>query len=68
VVLVFDPSLRFVLEFGYRGDGPSNLIAPFDLGVGNGKVFVSQARNRGVKAYQYEPAAMRPPPDGGGGG
>jgi hypothetical protein len=68
VVLVFDPSLRFVVEFGYRGDGPSNLIAPFDLGVGNGKVFVSQARNRGVKAYQYEPAAMRAPPDGGGGG
>ena len=68
VIIVFDPSLKFVLEFGYRGDGPSNLIAPFDLGVGNGKVFVSQARNRGVKAYQYEPAAMKPPRDGADGG
>ena len=60
VVLVFDPSLRFVLEFGYRGDGPTNLIAPFDLAVGNGKVFVSQARNRGVKVFQYD--FSRPPP------
>jgi hypothetical protein len=61
VVLIFDPVLTFVLEFGYRGDGPTNLIAPFDLGVGNGKVFVSQARNRGVKVFQYDPSAMRPP-------
>jgi len=54
VVMVFDPDLRFVLEFGYRGDGPTNLIAPYDLAVGNGKVFVSQARGRGVKAFVYD--------------
>ena len=54
VVIVFDPSLKFMLEFGYRGDGPENLIAPFDLAVGNGKVFVSQARDRGVKVFQYD--------------
>jgi len=54
VVLVFDPTLRFVEEFGYRGDGPTSLVAPYDLAVGNGKLFVSQARERGVKAFRYD--------------
>jgi hypothetical protein len=54
VVMVFNPQLKFILEFGYRGDGPENLIAPFDLAVGNGKIFVSQARDRGVKVFQYD--------------
>ena len=56
VVMVFTPELKFVLEFGYRGDGPENLTAPFDIAVGNGKIFVSQARSRGVKAFEYDPA------------
>ena len=60
--MIFDPSLRFVLEFGYRGDDPTNLIAPFDLAVGNGKVFVSQARDRGVKVFQYDMTKPAPPP------
>jgi hypothetical protein len=66
VVMVFDPALQFVFEFGYRGDGPSNLIAPFDLAVGNGKIFVSQARSRGVKIFQYDFSKPAPPPPLGG--
>jgi hypothetical protein len=61
VVMVFDAELEFVGEFGYRGDGPGNLIAPFELAVGNGKVFVSQARDRGVKVFHYKPPP-RPSP------
>ena len=66
VVIVFDTSLAFVLEFGYRGEGPTNLIAPFDLAVGNGKIFVSQARDRGVKVFQYDFSKPQPPPPLGG--
>jgi len=54
VVMIFDANLKFVVEFGYRGEGQSNLIAPYDVAVGNGKVFVSQARNRGVKVFHYQ--------------
>jgi hypothetical protein len=61
VVMMFDPSLRFLSEVGYRGDGPSNLVAPFDLAVGNGKVFASQARDRGVKVFHYQPPAAPGP-------
>jgi hypothetical protein len=68
VVIVFDPSLKFVVEFGYRGDGPTNLIAPYDLAVGNGKVFVSQARDRGVKVFQYDFSARADKPSGASGG
>jgi hypothetical protein len=68
VVIVFDPSLKFVLEFGYRGDGPTNLIAPYDLSVGNGKVFVSQARERGVKVFQYDFSPKSDRPSGASGG
>jgi len=52
VVMVFDKDLRFVGEFGYRGDNPENLVAPFDIAVGNGKVFVAQAGNRGVSVFK----------------
>jgi hypothetical protein len=68
VVIVFDPSLKFVIEFGYRGDGPTNLIAPYDLAVGNGKVFVSQARDRGVKVFQDDFSARSGKPSGASGG
>ncbi len=52
VVMVFDKDLKFVGEFGYRGDNPENLVAPFDIAVGNGKVFVAQAGNRGVSVFK----------------
>jgi hypothetical protein len=66
VVQEFDPDLKFVQEFGYRGTGPTNLVAPYDLAVGNGKIFVSQAGRRGVKVFQYDVAAE--PPGGASGG
>lgn len=67
VVLMFDPALKFVVEFGYRGDGPGSLVAPFDLAVGNGKVFVSQARHRGVKVFRYQTPARTAGAGGAGG-
>jgi hypothetical protein len=54
VVMVFDRDLAFRGEFGYRGDGEANLVAPFDLAVGNGKIYVAQAGNRGVSVFKYE--------------
>lgn len=56
VVIVFDKGFRFVKEFGYRGGGPGNLIAPVDVAVGGGKVFVSQHARRGVSVFQVEDA------------
>jgi DNA-binding beta-propeller fold protein YncE len=53
VVLVFDRNLEFQLEFGYRGDQPSNLIVPDDLAVdSSGNVYVGQAANRGVSVFK----------------
>lgn len=52
VVMVFDKDLQFIGEFGYRGDEHGNLVAPFDIAAGNGKVIVSQAGNRGVTVFR----------------
>ena len=52
VVMVFDENLKFRTEFGYRGLGPGNLIAPMDLAVNNDMVYVSQSRARGVSVYR----------------
>jgi len=53
VVLVFDEKFDFQGEFGYRGPRPSNLIAPNDMVIdGEGKVYVSQAANRGVSVFK----------------
>jgi DNA-binding beta-propeller fold protein YncE len=53
VVLVFDEDLNFQLEFGYRGDQPSNLIVPDDLAIdSSGNVYVGQAANRGVSVFK----------------
>lgn len=54
VVIVFDRDFRFVKEFGYRGGGPSNLVAPVDVAAGGGKVFVSQHARRGVSVFKVE--------------
>jgi hypothetical protein len=77
VVMVFDPDLKFLGEFGYRGDDVDNLITPLDIAAGNGKVFVSQAGSRGVSVFRVKlpppepaappesvgtPAASAPPP------
>jgi hypothetical protein len=52
VVMVFDPSLEFVGEFGYRGSGAENLVAPIDLAVSDGQVFVAQGAMRGVSVFR----------------
>jgi hypothetical protein len=57
VVMVFDPAFEFQGEFGYRGAAPENLIAPRDLVVGDGQVFVTQSAARGVSVFRLE----RPP-------
>jgi hypothetical protein len=46
VVMVFDPSFKFVREFGYRGNKPWNLATPADMVVGDGKLFVSSMNAR----------------------
>jgi hypothetical protein len=67
VVSVWDRELRHLGDFGYRGFGPSNLVAPYDIAVGNGRVFVAQAGKRGVKVFgvrivEPEPLPAPAPP------
>jgi DNA-binding beta-propeller fold protein YncE len=53
VVMIFDKDFNFQTEFGYRGFGPDNLIAPKDLGVDStGRVYVNQSRRRGVSVFK----------------
>ncbi|HYG66197.1 MAG TPA: hypothetical protein VD838_01010, partial [Anaeromyxobacteraceae bacterium] len=60
VVSVWDRELHHLGDFGYRGDGDSNLLTPFELVVGDGKVFVAQAGKRGVKVFRVN--IVEPPP------
>ncbi|HYG69584.1 MAG TPA: hypothetical protein VD838_18055, partial [Anaeromyxobacteraceae bacterium] len=68
VISVWSRDREFLGEFGYRGDGPTNLLTPYEIAVGNGKVYVAQAGRRGVRVFRvrltvperHEPAA--PPP------
>ncbi len=50
-VMVFDGEFRFLGEFGYRGQRPGNLIAPRELVVAEGKLYVSQQARQGVAVY-----------------
>jgi hypothetical protein len=53
VVLIFDPSLNFKGEFGYRGGAPGNLVVPDDLQIDNrGNLYVAQAANRGISVFK----------------
>jgi DNA-binding beta-propeller fold protein YncE len=53
VVMIFDKDFNFQTEFGYRGFGPSNLIAPRELVVDGGdRVYVNQSRRRGVSVFK----------------
>lgn len=53
VVMIFDANFQFITEFGERGYQPHNLIVPNDLVLDTqGKVYVSQAANRGVNVYK----------------
>ncbi len=50
-VIAFDNQFNFLGEFGYRGYGPGNLIAPRGVAVGKDKVYVAQGGRRGVAVY-----------------
>ncbi len=53
VVLIFNSDFVFQKEFGHRGYRPSNLIVPMDVAISSdGKVYVSQAGNRGVSVFK----------------
>ncbi len=62
VVMVFTPDLEFRGEFGGRGWGPGDLIAPLDVAFGNGLVFVSQSARRGVSVYRLTVQEPTAPP------
>lgn len=72
VVMIFDPSLRFVLEFGLE-PGNLALIRPTELTVGNGgRLYVTQARKKGVAVFGLRTAgaalaAESEPPQAKGG-
>ncbi|HXH28679.1 MAG TPA: hypothetical protein VNL37_06515 [Candidatus Polarisedimenticolia bacterium] len=53
VVLVFDDRLEFVTEFGAAAPERGGLVRPTDLALGDaGKLYVTQARDRGVAVFQ----------------
>lgn len=54
-VIAFDRDFNFLGEFGYRGRGPGQLVAPRTVAYGDGRVFVSQGGNRGVAVYRVRP-------------
>ena len=54
VVMIFDSSFRFQLEFGYRGLKTSSLVVPDDIAINDdeGLIYVAQAANRGVSVFR----------------
>ena len=52
VVMVYDKEFKFQMQFGYRGDGRDNLTAPQQLEVIGDKVFVNQARRKGISVFR----------------
>jgi hypothetical protein len=67
VISVWSPDLRHIAEFGYRGYGPTNLITPYEIAVGDGRVFVSQAAKRGVKVFRVRFVQLMEGEGAGGG-
>ncbi len=60
VVMIFNPALEFVTEFGAEG-GPAGLIRPTDLALGNDdKLYVTQSRDRGVSVFRVGPGPSQP--------
>jgi hypothetical protein len=49
--MVFDKDFNFQMQFGYRGNERSNLNVPLQVVVMNDKLFVNQARSRGVSVF-----------------
>jgi DNA-binding beta-propeller fold protein YncE len=51
VVMVFDPQLELLTEFG-NDDGPAGLSRPGDLLCAGGKLYVTQSRDRGISVFR----------------
>jgi hypothetical protein len=62
IVSVWTPELKHLGDFGYRGDHPTSLLTPYELVVGNGRVYVAQAGKRGVKVFRVQIGDPPPPP------
>jgi len=63
VVIVFDEQFRLVTEFGVEEEGPSSLVRPAELALGrSGKLYVTQARERGVAVFRIGRGAGEKPP------
>ena len=56
VVMTFDKDFKFLGEFGYRGAKPQNLILPDAVAIDSkDRLYVSQARGRGVSVFALNP-------------
>jgi hypothetical protein len=53
-VIVFDPQLRFVKEFGYRTGKPGAIVSPVDVAAGGGRIYVSQFAKQGVSVFEVK--------------
>ncbi len=51
-VEVFNKDFGFLTQFGGRGLGPGDLIAPNNITISNNTVYVSQSAERGVNVYR----------------
>jgi hypothetical protein len=52
VVMVYDNEFNFQMEFGHRGEDRGSLYTPQQVVVLKDKVFVNQARNKGVSVFR----------------
>lgn len=52
VVMVYDNQFRFQMQFGHRGEDRGALFTPQQVEVLNDKIFVNQARNKGVSVFR----------------
>jgi DNA-binding beta-propeller fold protein YncE len=63
VVLVFGPDFEYRTEFGASPDARAALVRPTEIAVGeSGKVYVTQARDRGVAVFRLESGGGESPP------
>jgi len=53
VIDIFDKDYNFLGDFGYRGGGPSNLIAPDEVVIDDkDRLYITQGRAKGVSVFQ----------------
>jgi hypothetical protein len=52
VIMVYDKDFNFQMQFGHRGVDRGSLYTPQQVVILNDKVFVNQARNKGVSVFR----------------